>query len=65
MADWTRLVKEQLEKAGCHFFRQGAGDHETWFSPHSERKFPVDGKIRSRHTANEIMEQAGIPHRFR
>ena len=65
MADWTRLVKERLEKAECYFFRQGAGDHEIWFSPHSGKKFPVDGKIRSRHTANEIMMQAGLPHRFR
>ena len=26
--------------------------------------FPVDGKIKSRHTANGIMKQSGIDYRF-
>jgi hypothetical protein len=65
MAGWTADVKRALSEAGCHFERNGKGDHEIWFSPHSGKRFPVDHKILSRHTANEIMKQAGIPHRFR
>ena len=65
MASWTGDVKEALTNAGCSFERQGKGDHEIWYSPKSDRRFPVDNKILSRHTANEIMKQAGIPHRFR
>ena len=65
MASWTRLVKEELTNEHCEFFRQGAGDHEIWASPHTGVKFPLDNKILSRHTANEIMKQAGLQHRFR
>jgi hypothetical protein len=43
---------------------RGKGDHEIWFSPITKRNFPVDGKILSRHTANGIMKQAGISHKF-
>ena len=65
MVSWTRDVKQILGENGCTFTRQGKGDHEFWYSPHSKRHFPVDGKILSRHTANEIMKQAGLSHRFR
>jgi predicted RNA binding protein YcfA (HicA-like mRNA interferase family) len=66
MASWTEQVKEILIQNGCAFYRQGKGDHEIWTSPHNDgRKFPVDAKIKSRHTANEIMKQAGLSHRFR
>lgn len=58
-------VKAKLKEAGCSFYRQGKGDHEIWFSPITGKKFPVDQGIKSRHTANGIMKQAGIAHRFR
>lgn len=41
-----------LMEAGCPFIRHGKGDHEVWFSPISSKHFPVDGTIKSRHTAN-------------
>jgi hypothetical protein len=40
------------------------GDHEMWKSPISGKSFPVDSKIKSRHTANGIMKQAGLPKAF-
>ncbi|MGA9268883.1 MAG: type II toxin-antitoxin system HicA family toxin [Rhodomicrobium sp.] len=48
----------------ARFHRQGKGDHEIWFSPISKRYFTVDGKIKSRHTANEVLKQAGIGKKF-
>jgi hypothetical protein len=57
-------VKRILKKHECRAVRQGKGDHEIWFSPITKRNFPVDGKILSRHTANGIMKQAGIAHKF-
>jgi predicted RNA binding protein YcfA (HicA-like mRNA interferase family) len=48
-----------------HFVRHGKGDHDIWFSPISKRHVTVDGKIKSRHTANEILKQAGLPKQFR
>ena len=57
-------VRRVLTEHGCTFMRHGKGDHDIWFSPISNRRFTVDGKIKSRHTANAIMKQAGIEHRF-
>ncbi|MBY6265543.1 type II toxin-antitoxin system HicA family toxin [Azospirillum sp. 412522] len=64
MNDFGKAVREQLEAAGCRFLRHGKGDHDIWCSPHTNRPITVDHKIKSRHTANGIMKQAGLPHRF-
>jgi predicted RNA binding protein YcfA (HicA-like mRNA interferase family) len=64
MADYAPEVKRFLRANGCRFVRQGKGDHEIWYSPHSNTSFPVDNKIKSRHTANGIMKQAGLPKQF-
>ena len=64
MADFAPAVKMQLRKAGCYRQRQGKGDHEIWYSPLTKKRFPVDHKIRSRHTANGILKQAGLPKAF-
>ena len=65
MAEYEKLVREELKKNGCYFVRRGKGDHDIWYSPITERHVTVDGKIKSRFTANEIMEQSGISKRFR
>ena len=64
MASYTPGVKEVLRLHGFQFERPGRGDHEIWFSPITDRRFPVDGKILSRHTANAVLKQAGIPMQF-
>lgn len=64
MPGFTREVKKMLRQHGCEFYRQGKGDHEVWWNPTTGHKFDVDSDIRSRHTANEIMKQAGIKHKF-
>jgi len=61
---FTPELKRLLSEAGCRFERQGKGDHEIWFSPHTGIHFPVDNKIKSRHTANAVLKQAGLPKRF-
>jgi predicted RNA binding protein YcfA (HicA-like mRNA interferase family) len=57
-------IIEALKANGCTFVRYGKGDHEIWYSPISNRNFPVDKKSLSRHTANAIMKQAGIDKKF-
>jgi hypothetical protein len=47
-----------------YFVRHGKGDHEIWYSPLSLRNFVVDGKIPSRHLANAVLRQAGLPKAF-
>nr|VFJ69004.1 MAG: HicA toxin of toxin-antitoxin [Candidatus Kentron sp. DK]VFJ69545.1 MAG: HicA toxin of toxin-antitoxin [Candidatus Kentron sp. DK] len=64
MADYAPSLKKLLRQADCHFERQGKGDHEIWYNPISDVRFPVDNKIRSRHTANGILKQAGLPKQF-
>jgi hypothetical protein len=51
-------------KHGCRFVRQGKGDHEIWYSHISGKTFPADKTILSRHTANGVLKQAGIPKAF-
>ena len=64
MANYTPDVKQLLRENGCYLDRQGKGDHEIWYSPITHRKFPVDSKILSRHTANAVLKQAGLPKAF-
>ena len=64
MAEYETKVREKLKEHGSHFIRRGKGDHDIWFSPISNRTFPVDSVIKSRHMANLIMKQAGIRHHF-
>jgi hypothetical protein len=64
MADYAPRLRRLLRDAGCRRERQGKGDHEIWFSPETKRRFPVDTKIKSRHTANGILKQAGLPKTF-
>jgi len=53
-----------LRAAGCSFVRQGKGSHEIWHSPITKRNFAVPIGIPSRHTANSILRQAGLPKAF-
>ena len=64
MAEYEKKVRDVLRKNGCYFVRHGKGDHDIWYSPITNLNVAVDGKIKSRHTANEIMKQSGIANRF-
>ena len=64
MASYTPKLKEILRDYGCTFERPGRGDHEIWYSPISGKRFPVDSNIKSRHTANEVLKQAGLDKEF-
>lgn len=64
MADLKRDLTKILVKAGCTIVRKGKGDHVMWYSPISKMNFPVDSGITSRHSANGILKQAGLPKQF-
>ncbi|HEY1300738.1 MAG TPA: type II toxin-antitoxin system HicA family toxin [Stellaceae bacterium] len=64
MADFAAPVREALRRAECRFDRYGKGDHESWLCPNSRRPIVVDNRIKSRHTANAILKQAGLPQQF-
>jgi hypothetical protein len=58
---FTPDLKRLLREAGCRFVRQGRGHHD---SPITGAHLVVDGRIRSRHTANAVLRQAGLPKHF-
>ena len=64
MAEYEKKVRNILKVNGCSFVRHGKGDHDIWYSPITARNITVDSKIKSRHTANEILKQSGIKYRF-
>ena len=64
MAEYEKIVRKILKDNMCGFVRHGKGDHDIWYSPLTDKNFPVDSKIKSRHTANKIMKQAGIHYHF-
>jgi len=64
VSGYTKDVKAILVKNGCWLVRQGRGDHEVWESPINGERFTVDGDIRSRHTANGTLKDAGLPKAF-
>ena len=63
-SNFTNEVIKILRDHDCRFIRHGKGDHDIWYSPVSGKYFPVDGKIKSRHTANSVLKQAGLAKRF-
>lgn len=63
MVGYTKKLKRILQDAGCEYSHAGKGDHETWKSPDGVY-FTVDANIKSRHTANETLKQAGLAKAF-
>lgn len=64
MESFTLELKRLLLAAGRAFVRAGKGDHEIWRSSITRVHFVVDIKIKSRHTANAVLKQAGLPKQF-
>jgi predicted RNA binding protein YcfA (HicA-like mRNA interferase family) len=62
--DYGKEVRKRLLEAGCTFVRHGRGDHDIWRSPNAERPLTVPVKIKSRHMANKILKDAGLPKAF-
>jgi hypothetical protein len=62
MNGYYLLVIEQLKLAGYRYSHPGKGSYEIWVL--GNRTQTVPRNMPSRHTANVIMKQAGISHRF-
>ena len=62
MKGYYALIIEALRKQGFSLVRSGKGSHEIWGKGSINTTVPFN--CPSRHTANEIMKQAGISHRF-
>ena len=64
MAEYEKKIRQILIQHGGHFVRHGKGDHDIWYSPLTNKHITIDGKIKSRHSANAIMKQAGVDYKF-
>jgi predicted RNA binding protein YcfA (HicA-like mRNA interferase family) len=63
MNDFGKAVRTSLTEAGCAFLRHGKGDHDIWATAAGKR-IVVPVQIKSRHTANGILKDAGLPKAF-
>lgn len=62
MNGYYQQIKQALQLQGFCFFRAGKGSHEIWSK--GNIKIIVPFNCPSRHTANAIMKQAKIEHKF-
>jgi predicted RNA binding protein YcfA (HicA-like mRNA interferase family) len=64
MANLYREIVALLRANECYLVRPGKGSHEIWYSPISNRHVTVPRSTKSRHTANDVLKQAGLPKAF-
>jgi predicted RNA binding protein YcfA (HicA-like mRNA interferase family) len=64
MADLYRDLVQILQAHGCYLVRKGKGSHEIWYSPVNNTNVTVPRSTKSRHTANDVLKQAGLPKAF-
>jgi hypothetical protein len=63
MVGFTKDLKKILNDNDCAFLRNGKGDHEIWQTKDG-KSFTVDANIKSRHTANKTLKDAGLDKSF-
>ena len=61
--DYYRDIVRLLEAAGWTKTEGGKGSHEKWIEFRSGRVVIVP-RSKSRHTANEVLKQVGLPKAF-
>lgn len=64
MADFYRDLVAILAADGWRRVRSGKGSHEIWSDAADLRHVTVPKSTKSRHTANEVLKQAGLAKAF-
>lgn len=57
-------VVKALRAAGYEYKENAKGGHEKWVHAETGRKQIVPRNLKSRHTANGILKDAGLPKKF-
>lgn len=57
-------LKKILRRTGYEYDRPAKGDHEVWRHPETKIQVSVDAGTKSRHTANQVLKDAGLPKAF-
>ncbi|NOR69672.1 MAG: addiction module toxin, HicA family [Methylomarinum sp.] len=63
MNGFEKEVKKILTEKGWHLLRHAKGSHEYW-GKEGKKSITVPHGCKSRHTANAIMKEAKIKHKF-
>ena len=58
------VVVEELARLGFHRAKGGKGSHEKWRSGSTGKGLIVPRNLKSRHTANSILKNAGSDRRI-
>jgi predicted RNA binding protein YcfA (HicA-like mRNA interferase family) len=61
--DFYRDLTKILVAAGFVQVEGGKGSHERWYNSETGKTVTVP-RSKSRHTANEVLKQAGLPKAF-
>ena len=61
--DFYPELRALLHAAGWRRVGNAKGSHERWRHPHKANAVIVP-RSKSRHTANEVLKQAGLPKAF-
>ena len=64
MADFYRDLVKILRANGYTLIRSGNGSHEIWYNSANGRHVTVPRSTKSRHTANDVLKQAGLEKAF-
>jgi predicted RNA binding protein YcfA (HicA-like mRNA interferase family) len=64
MADYYRELIAIPRANGFELSRPGKGSHEIWFNDQTKRSATVPRTTKSRHTANDVLKQAGLEKKF-
>jgi predicted RNA binding protein YcfA (HicA-like mRNA interferase family) len=64
MADFYRELVKVLRNNGFQLHRSGKGSHEIWLNPTNGCAVTVPRTTKSRHTANDVLKQAGLEKKF-
>jgi predicted RNA binding protein YcfA (HicA-like mRNA interferase family) len=59
--NFAKPLKKILIAAGWRLLRQGKGDHEVWHNPDTGQTVTLVTFMKSRHLANAILKDAGLP----
>ena len=62
-SNYYKQVVDAVRRQGFTRIRQGKGSHEIWARAGTEGKISIPAKLRSRHTANGILKDAGCSER--
>ena len=57
-------VVSTIREAGFEYTENAKGGHEKWINAETRKLLIVPRPLKSRHTANAILKDAGLPKKF-